>query len=399
MHLSESEIRAFQDQELPDAARQRAADHLASCTRCQATAQEIGLRTGQVSRMLSGPPGQGLPGASRPVPTPIHTAHRRLQARLNSEEQQLVNKERNIMSKNPFTRIPRSAWVGLAAILALTVALSFPSVRAAAVSFLGLFRVDQIEVIEVDADRLPGGLDSSSNLENIFSNHVKTEEYGQPQEAASAAEAGQLAGMAVRQPGQLELAPSFYFQPGGSLTFDVDLELVKAVLKDIEREDIELPKELDNAVVHLTVPASVVSLFGDCRYEKPDAPEESADPDEPITWEPKECITLVQMPSPTITAPPELNLAQIGEAYLQLLGLSREEAASFSRNIDWTTTFVIPIPRYHGNTREVTVDGAQGFLVDGYGYTNLIWVKNGVIYALSGPRQSSEMLDIANSLK
>ena len=60
---------------------------------------------------------------------------------------------------------------------------------------------------------------------------------------------------------------------------------------------------------------------------------------------------------------------------------------------------MIPIPRYHGNTREVTVDGAQGFLVDGYGYTNLIWVKNGVIYALSGPRQSSEMLDIANSLK
>ena len=41
MHLSPGEIRAFQDQELPEAQRQRAAEHLASCPRCQTAAQEV----------------------------------------------------------------------------------------------------------------------------------------------------------------------------------------------------------------------------------------------------------------------------------------------------------------------------------------------------------------------
>lgn len=186
------------------------------------------------------------------------------------------------------------------------------------------------------------------------------------------------------------------------MTFNVDLELVKAVLKDLEREDIELPKELDNAVVQVTVDGSVVTMFGNCRYKEPPATTPAQDPDDPTTWEkptePQECITLIQMPSPTVTAPPELNLAQIGEAYLQILGLSREEAVNFSRNIDWTSTFVIPIPRYHGEYREVTVDGVTGVLLDSYGYTNLLWVKNGVIYTLTGPRTVSEMLAIANSL-
>ena len=303
------------------------------------------------------------------------------------------------MSKNVFSRISRPAWVAITLTLVLAVALAFPGVRAAAVSFLGLFRVEQIQVIQVDTDRLPGGLDSSSNLEKIFSENVKVGEIGQPQKVGSAAEAGKMAGMAVRLPDSFDLQPTFYFQPGGSMTFNVDLELVKAVLKDLEREDIELPKELDNAVVQVTVNAGVVTMYGDCpRYDQSAAATPAQDPDNPTSWEPKDCITLIQMPSPTVSAPPELNVEQIGEAYLQILGLSKEEAASFASNIDWTSTFVIPIPRYHGEYREVTVDGVKAVLL-GYGYSNLLWVKDGVIYTLSGSRSVEEMLAIANSLQ
>ena len=393
MHLSPGEIRAYQDQELPEAQRQRAAEHLASCPRCQTAAQEILSQVQNTGKLLS-----RLHPESQPEQRSIYPARQQLAARLAR-----IEKENNSMSKNIFSRISRPAWVVITLTLVLAVALAFPGVRAAAVSFLGMFRVEQIQVVEIDPDRLPGGLDSSSNLEKIFSEDVQVDEIGQPQEVPSAAEAGKMAGMVVRLPEDLDLLPAFYFQPGGSMTFNVDLELVKAVLKDLEREDIELPKELDNAVVQVTVNASVVTMYGDCRYEEPSAATPAQDPDDPTSWEKpieeKECINLIQMPSPTVSAPPELNLGQIGEAYLQILGFSREEAVSFARNIDWTTTFVIPIPRYHGDYREVTVDGVKGVLLNSYGSANLTWVKDGVIYFLYGTGTAEELLAIANSLQ
>jgi hypothetical protein len=389
MHLSQAEIRAYQDQEMLGPARQRVEAHLAACARCQAAAEQVHTRAQHTADRLS-----RLSASPSSHPSDPLTARRRFAARLNQTQ-----KEKTPMSKNLFNRLPRPAWIIITIVLILGMALAFPSVRATAVSFLGLFRVEQIQVVQVDTARLPGGLDSSANLEKIFSNDVKIEGGGKAQEASSAAEAGTLAGMAVRQAANLDLKPAFYFQPGGKMTFTVDLELVKAVLKDIQREDIQLPQELDNAVVELDAPASVVILYGDCPRAEPAAAAPGEDPDNPSTWEPKDCISLAQMPSPTISAPPGLDLAQIGEAYLQVLGLSREDAASFARNVDWTTTFVIPISRYSSDYREVTVDGVQGVLLENYGYTNLIWIKDGIVYALSGPRPASEMLAIANALK
>lgn len=394
MHLNPGEIRAYRDQELSDPARQHVEVHLASCARCQATAHELNTQAQDTGNLLS-----RLNPDPKPQIIDIHIARMRLAARLARHK-----KEPNLMLNTIFSRVPKSAWIAIALTLVLAFALAFPGVRAAAVSFLGLFRVDQIQVVEVDLEQLPGGLGSSANLEKIFSKDVKIEEMGQSQEVASSAEAAKLSGMVVRLPDSIDLEPAYYIQSGGSMTFNVDLELVKAVLKDIEREDIQLPKELDNAVVQVKVNSGVVTMYGDCRYEEPAESASSEDPDQPEVAvesrfrEEKVCISLIQIPSPEITAPPELNLAQIGEAYLQLLGFSREEAASFARNIDWSSTFVIPISR-ESQFSEVMVDGVTGVLLNSYGSISLVWIKDGVIYALNGTGSAEEMLAIANSLR
>jgi hypothetical protein len=116
------------------------------------------------------------------------------------------------------------------------------------------------------------------------------------------------------------------------------------------------------------------------------------------------CTTLVQMPSPEVNAPPGLNVAQVGEAYLQLLGMDAEEARAFSESVDWTSTFVVPIPRYGTSTETVSVDGVEGAFIqqdlrDHAKQYLLMWVKEGILYALTGPGGLEDALRVAGSIQ
>lgn len=186
------------------------------------------------------------------------------------------------------------------------------------------------------------------------------------------------------------------------MTFTVNYELARAVLDDIGYQDVELPADLDGAPIEILVQPAVLALYGDCPVEEKIEAIEETDPEEGHIPLPTDCTTLMQTTSPTISAPPGLNLSKIGEAYLQILGMSPEEAANFAANVDWTTTFVIPIPP-RAQYQEVPVDGTSGTLVEywehGKAWYALMWVKNGLLYALSGPGNGETALGIAGTIE
>ena len=131
--------------------------------------------------------------------------------------------------------------------------------------------------------------------------------------------------------------------------------------------------------------------------------DREVDPDMPLP-DLSQCTTLMQFPSPEISAPPGLDIAGIGETLLQVLGMSPEEAAQFSRSVDWTTTLIIPIPRYGTEYQDVFVDGVEGTLImqsirSQFPEYLLIWVKDGIVYALAGPGDTTAALEIAESLE
>jgi hypothetical protein len=391
-HLKEGEIRAYQDRELPDSQSRRAEAHLASCQTCQAKAREINARSqhmaGQFSRL-------------EPVPTPSSTtvlpaARRRLAERLEQEKEKLS------MKPKIFNRLPRAAWAAIGVVVILAIAMTFAPVRALANSFLALFRVQQIRVVQIDPARMPQKLESSSQLEYILSNNVKIDKQGETKQVASADEASALTGFPVRQPSGVEGKQSFLVQPKAGLTFTVNLELVRGVLKDIDRTDIQLPDNLDGAVVSMQIPTSVIAQYGECSF--PELPAQ-VDPDNLPTVEPKpdNCTSLAQIPSPEISAPGDIDLSQVGEAYLQVLGMSQQEAASFASSVDWTTTFVVPLPRYGADYQQVDVNGIPGTLiVENGGRANhymLLWIKDGIVYGLSGPGDKATALKIAQTIQ
>ena len=394
MHLTSGEIRAYQDQELDGPEMKQAKAHLDSCQQCQEQAEALRLRAQKVSARLASL-----------NPPPLQTQRSSDQARAGLEARRKhYQKEHANMWNQLFSRLSRPVWAGLAVIALLAVSLAFPPVRAIANSFLGLFRVQQFSVVQVNPGNLPEQLGSSSQLEYMLSTDVEFTQGGPSVEVASAAEAGAQAGLPVRLPAQIRGEQTLRVQPGGQATFTVDIQHVRALLDEIGRSDIQLPAMLNGAKVEIGIPTSVMAQYGDCRLDLEQAREQGYDPDNPQLPRMPRCTSLVQMPSPTISAPPGLDVSRIGEAFLQIMGMSREEAEHFAKNIDWTTTFVIPIPRYGTSYEDVMVDGVTGTLIrqqleDHADQYMLLWVKDGIVYALAGPGDNTTALTIANSLE
>jgi hypothetical protein len=392
-HLNDGEIRTYQDGELDPAGRQRVEAHLAGCLACQDRVNLLAARAHRLFARID-----GLQAAGRPNPLPLRLAHRRLEQRL-----EISSQEKQTMLNKLSSRLSRPVLAAITIVAVLAVALAFPPVRAMANDFLQLFRVKQVQVIPVDMENM-SNLDSSANLQALFSKNVNVDKKGEPQEVADAAAASAQAGIPVRLPEKLGQPDRLYVQPGGHMSFTIDLALMRGVLKDLGQTNIDLPDSLDGQTVAVTIPAGVVALYGDC--PKPDTAEHPAPGGPDGEMGPRQipdCTSFMQIPSPDVAAPQELDIPKLGQAYLQVLGMSPDEAAQFASKVDWTSTFVVPVPRNSTNQKDVTVDGVQGTLIryrqgPQLAYA-LLWVKDGTIYALTGPGDGQTALDITSSLK
>jgi hypothetical protein len=71
--------------------------------------------------------------------------------------------------------------------------------------------------------------------------------------------------------------------------------------------------------------------------------------------------------------------------------------------VDWTSSLVIPIPKNAATYDQVSVDGVTGTLIqrpaDDAPQFALVWVKNGIIYAIGGLGSNSQQaIQMANAL-
>ena len=396
MHLTDGELRAYLDGESTGPNRVSLQSHLDGCPQCRQRLQQLSERAAWVSQRL-----EGLEPSKTPAMPAVGAARQRLRAYQNQKE----NTPMLAMLGKIFSRPYRPAWVALGLVAVLALALAFPPVRVIANSFLGLFRVQRFTVVQVDPGNLPEQLGSSSQLEALFSEDVKIEESGEVQAAADPAEASSLAGFTVRLPEDIRGERSLKVFPSTRLSFAIDLPRVQAILDEIGRADIRLPAELDGATVTIDLNTTVTALYGNCEDVLEEANRDAKNPAESQKVPRLDnCTTLVQTTNPEVSAPSGLDVAQLGQAYLELLGMTPDEAAQFSQNTDWTSTLVIPIPRYGSSYETVSVDGVEGTFIqqdleDHVRQYMLMWIKDGQLYALTGPGDVQDALEIANSIR
>ena len=381
-HLTDGELRAALDGELDSAQIQ----HLDTCTTCQARRAQLqseGQKTAQLLSFLS--------SAERPVPN-ASKAWNRL------SQQMMIRKDYSMFRKLFAFPVVRYA---SALVLILALVLAFPSTRALAGELLNLFRVQQVAVVPVDftgLEQLTGDGVLGNQFTELISNSVTIgREPGEPVAAANAAEASQLAGFNVRVPEGTN--PSqIYVSDGAAFTFTVDRAKAQALLDQAGRGDLVLPESVDGAEISVNIPKAVSVAYGTC-------PKPESDSSETEEQRYPDCVILAQIPSPSVSAPTDLDINQLAQIGLEFTGMSAEEAANFTSTVDWTSTLVVPIPSNAANYEQVTVDGVTGTLIgrpsrEGEPTTfALFWVKDEIIYAISGRgTNSGQAVEMANSL-
>lgn len=384
-HLTDGELRASLDGELESAL----VAHLAACADCQDRQRQLLAQSQRTSRRLA-----FLAPADEPVPA-ARTAWSRFSQRL------LTQKETSMIKKWFAIPVVRFATV---AVLFLALVLAFPTTRALADELLNLFRVQQVTVIPVDftgLEQLTGNDALGSQLSELISSSTETTlEPGDPVDAADAEEASELAGFTVRLPQDMSPSKISVTDPA-AFTLTVDRDKAQALLEGAGRSDLVLPDSIDGAEISIEVPSSVSAAYGTC--PTPLADESKGDDSQIPGRLYPDCVILAQIPSPSVNAPAGVDVAQLAQIGLEFTGMTSEEAAAFTSSVDWTSTLVVPIPKYAATYEQVDVDGVTGTLIqrpaDDSPQYALLWVKDGIVYTISGlGTDSQHAIDMANSL-
>ncbi len=388
-HLNDGQLRAALDGELGPAEHR----HLEACPACQARQQAVQAQVQRAARrlaFLSADPGQPEPAARA--------------ALIRFQDQNLYSKENSIMNRlfaSPLFRL------GMAIVLILALIVAIPTTRALADQLLNLFRVQQVTVVPVDfsgMQQLTGDSSFGKQISTLLSRSITMTQTPQdPVNVPDVAQASQLTGFDVRTP--QGMTPSrITVEKGAAFTFKVDRARAQALLDEAGRQDLVLPEAVDGADISVTIPAGVSVGYGVC----PDpANVEDAGPlnlGGSAGRNYPNCVMLAEIPSPTVKAPASVDVAQLAQIGLEFTGMTPEQAKAFTDTVDWTSSLVVPIPKNAATYKQIPVDGVTGTLIqrpaDDAPQYALLWVKNGVIYAIGGlGSDSARAIEMANSLK
>jgi hypothetical protein len=389
-HISHADLRAYFDRELPAARQVETEQHLAGCPDCRVRLQAVTERAALVGARMA-----ALEPQPKEAPRPAAVAM--------AQFKQMQRKDKVPMLKRIFSKRP--VWAGLSAVLVLAMALSLAPVQAWASNFLGLFRVQQVQVLPIDTTQLSSLSNDSSlvkQISQLFADSVTvTRQPGQPVVVASAKEASTAAGFDVRLLSAGQGTPRLMVEDGTAFTVVLNRQRAQDLVDQAGRSDLQLPASIDGATISVDVPKGVTAGYGNCPV--PAASGDGQTPDRNLTLGRFDnCVLFAQMPSPSVNTPPDLNIAQLAEIGLQFTGMSAAEAHQFSQSVDWTSTLVIPFPSKAGTYEQVSVDGVTGTLITrdtSGGQYSLIWVKSGILYGLTGNGSSAQAVALAQSIQ
>ncbi|MBK8987540.1 MAG: hypothetical protein IPM39_15935 [Chloroflexi bacterium] len=303
------------------------------------------------------------------APRALAQIHHRL---VLEEENRWQQRFRRFFAPSPARRLALTlAFV----VVALLAAFSLPTVRAAAGEFLGLFRVQTFTAVSISPEQI-ALLQQLAN-EGLSPGQVNIiQEPDAPTPVATLDEAAAALGFRPRTVTSLGQPTAVHAISGGRGNFVINLAGTRAILQATGADPLLLPDSLDGARIDLTTFASVEQQWANG-------------------------VWLIQSASPEVEYPAEIgDPTLLAEAFLRALGLEAAEARRLAREIDWTSTLLLPLPADAISFREIQVDGSSGLALQNLDGTAsaLVWQRNGVLYLLQGAMPPAELAALAASL-
>lgn len=386
-------LRAYADGELDAGQSASVAKHVDSCSRCSAELSAVKGQAAAVSSSLDQLP-EVQWNADKTEAAWAAFRRRRLQYLPEEPTRKLTR-----------WRIWSIAGAG-AAVALVTLLFTFTPLRSWAESFLAIFRVEHFTVLELNPTAIHGGLQNDAffnqTIGHILSDEVTVTQAPQkPVPVASAAVASRLAGFRIRL--LADQSPStLLFRSGAAAQMKLDRDRLQSILDEAGHSDLQIPESVDGAVVGLRLPAGIMALYGNCgnlaaRMQGIQQPANNDEAD-------SSCVSLMELPSPVVSAPPQIDPGQIAQIALQFLGMSANEAASFTQTVDWTTTLVLPVVQGQTSYENVYIAGNDGVLLRpksprSANHFTLMWVDNGIVYGLVGSGDDTTAINLAEQLE
>jgi anti-sigma factor RsiW len=383
MRIDEGTLRAYLDHELSEEAMDMVKEQLADSPEAQAMLARLSQERLDVAPHLNAL----APSATAPSST-SQTWQRFQTSTTGQLSQPLDKKERTNQMSNPsFFKRYQPAIITLAVIAIVAIALSFAPVRAIAGNLLSVFRVQNVQVVPVDEDHMRSmRSDPQINgiLEDLEAEVDVISDGGEPEEVDSVEQADEKVNFSV---GRITALPDGLDEPTRIevgkqrvVAMHLDKALLDALFEAAEIE-ISLPDSLNEQPIVVTQPDAVMQH-----------------------WQVEaNRLEFIQMASPSVEYPDDLDLNALGAAGLQFLGMSKDEAEALSDTIDWANTLILPVPRDGEiSVTEISLNGTKGFLfVDKKNSDSaaLMWTQNGMTYFISGDYSAEQIVEMAQSVK
>ncbi len=305
-------------------------------------------------------------------------------------------------------RSQRGIWLILIVAVIVVGSLSLPSVRNVAMKSLRSLRMQKVQAVNADFSPY---VDSNANptlhqmVTQMISDKVQVEVNEEDHPVTDVAGARQLAGFDVLLLGARKDAPNLIVGGSHKIEVIVDRARLQAIATEAGHPEIVLPQSLDGASVGVQVPRSVQVQYGNCPTAA-SAGQVVADNitgPSPTTTQYSDCVRLREGPTPIVNVPGGLDVGGLAQIGLETAGMTANQASDLLHNIDWKATLTLAVPRSLRSYQVVKVNGANGTLLSmagrrGPGYA-LIWTKNGLVYSLVGFGDSSQAVELADSLK
>lgn len=385
MRIDEGKLRAYLDEALSPEELEKVEKLLADSPEAQACLARLSQERDDFAQYLAAlaPPS----GESSAAPAALLRLQTQVRGQSAQTKTTKIGERRKGMFES-FVRRHQSA-IAILAVVAVAVGLfSFAPVRAVASDFLNIFRVQAVTTVPVDTEHVKAMADDPRfrGLIDQLDPQIEGMSGEEPQKVDSLDEAAELVDFRVAQiidlPADIKVPSSIKVYKREVVRLNLDKDLLEAIFEAAEIE-ISLPDSLNEEPIVVIQPDSVAQEW----------------------WQENELdISFVQMTSPEVEYPNDLDLSELGVAGLQLLGMSEEEANALGETIDWANTLVLPIPKdARMSVTEVSINGADGFTFASPdsedGGAAVIWQRDGISYLLSGDYSADQIVKVAESVK
>ena len=292
--------------------------------------------------------------------------------------------------------LPAVRWkpmLAIATVGASVIALfAFPSVRASAQAVLDLFRVRNFAAVEFDPDRLERlRTEGGDNPMLAFGAQEVLQDPGPPREVPTPEAASAVAGIAVRVPHDLPdgfTLRRVQVQGPGAARLTADVAKLRALLETLEIRDLEIPQSIDGRTLTVRKPPIVMQEYGSANRK----------------------AVLFQARNPEVELPAGIDLAQLAEIGMRVLGVDRTQAHRLAQSVDWHTTLLVPVPANASSFRSVEIHGNPGLIVTSTGGktirgsrqregTVVMWSEGDRVFAVVGDLRDLAMMQMAESVR